>query len=614
MNNKRLISLTACLILATVAGTSSLILADTASATDTKAQQYFDKANELRKVADHDAAIVEYDKVVKLSPNSKIAQNAQYWIGQLYFKTGQLSAALSAFQKLLDEYPTSKIIPSTKLMIDRVQQAKKNESLFEAARDGDIEQVKNLIAQGADFNAKDKGGRTALHHASNKGQVDIAKLLIKRGADVNASIKNEPWTPLLDAASSGQTQVVKLLLENGAKVDEGDSYGYTPLIYALWSRDEECVKALISAGADINKLPNENDYPALFYTVWEGYERGVKILIDAGANVNAEDENGWTPLHYAINGTTQDMINLLVGTGVKIPDFHKAALEGSLTRVKQLIASGMDVDTQDKLGWTPSYWAVSTGNEEVFKYLLSQGASISVKTNKGRTILQQACKAGFKEIVKQLIAKGADVNATSNDGEHSLGDAVLNGHEEVVKLLIANGADINLNVKGKGTALDAGAWNGHSTIVDFLIAHGANVNVNATNGKPLHFAAGASIKVADKICAKIVEKLLSKGADVHAKRSRDDRTPLHEAARKGRTQTTNVLISAGADVTSKDKDGRTPLHYAARRGQHKAAEVLIAAGSDINVRDNEGHTPLWHANDRDQRDIVKLLRRHGAKE
>ena len=110
MSNKRLVALTACLILATVPGISSLILADNASETDTRAEQHFEKANELRKAADYDAAITEYKKVMSLSPKSKIAQDAQYWIGQSYFEARQFDAALSAFQKLLDDYPASTTI------------------------------------------------------------------------------------------------------------------------------------------------------------------------------------------------------------------------------------------------------------------------------------------------------------------------------------------------------------------------------------------------------------------------------------------------------------------------------------------------------------------------
>jgi len=124
MNNKRLISLTVCLILATVPGISSLVFADAASDADTKAEQHFEKANELRKATDYEGAITEYKKVIALSPKSKIAQDAQYWIGQSHFKAGQFDAALSAFEKLLDEYPTSKIVSSTKLMIERAEKAR----------------------------------------------------------------------------------------------------------------------------------------------------------------------------------------------------------------------------------------------------------------------------------------------------------------------------------------------------------------------------------------------------------------------------------------------------------------------------------------------------------
>ncbi len=162
-----LVPLTMCLILVIVPGISTLTLADIASETNTKAEQYFEKANELLKLANYDAAIAEYKKVINISSNTKIAQNAQYWIGQSYFRAGQYDAALSTFQKLLDEYPASTIILSTKLMIERVQQAKKIKSLFETVRKGDIEQVKKLISQGADVNnVKDPNGMTLLQKAA----------------------------------------------------------------------------------------------------------------------------------------------------------------------------------------------------------------------------------------------------------------------------------------------------------------------------------------------------------------------------------------------------------------------------------------------------------------
>jgi len=627
MKNINIISLTVCLILATVPGISSLTLADIASETNKKAEQHFERANELLKRMDYEAAIAEYNKVVNLSPKSKIAQDAQYWIGQTHFRAGQFDAALSAFGKLLDEYPASKTIPTTKLMVKKVQQAKNTESLFEAVRKGDTEQVRKLITPPVDVNAKDKKGQTPLHFAARHGHEQIARLLISGGADVNVNMADESWTPLLDAASKGHTKLVKLLLEKGAKVDVGDNYGYTPLYYALWSNDEKSVRMLIAAGADVNSTPSERDpYNPLFYAVWMRDANLVKAFIDAGANVNYKDKDGWTPLHYAISAVGVDVARLFAGTDFSIPDLHKAAFEGNLDKVRQLIESGTDVDTRDELGWTASFWALSAGHKDVFEYLLNKGANVTAKTNGGLTLLHQASKAGSVEIVKQLIAKGADVsvkdkdgktplqyaaseghkevvkllvakgadvNVTAKNGKHPLGDAAVAGHEDVVKLLIASGADVNLNAKlypsseeYRGTALHAAAVGGHSTILNLLIAKGADVNVHSAYGTPLHLATRGGPKGKVEKSPEMVEKLLAKGADVNARASRD---------------------------------GRTPLHNAARSGYSKAAELLITAGADVNAKDKEGHTPLWYAKDKhtpseDCTKITELLRRHGAVE
>ena len=127
MSKRTLVSLTICLILGIVLVVSGLTLADTALETNTKAEQYFEKANELLKRMDYEAAIAEYSKVINLSSNSKIAQDAQYWIGQSHFRAGQFDAAKATFAKLIEQYPASAIVPVTKLMVKRVRQAKKNE-------------------------------------------------------------------------------------------------------------------------------------------------------------------------------------------------------------------------------------------------------------------------------------------------------------------------------------------------------------------------------------------------------------------------------------------------------------------------------------------------------
>ena len=135
MKNITLVSLTMCLILVIVLAISAATLADIASETNTKAEQHFEKANDLLKRTEYEAAIAEYKKVINLSSNSKIAQNAQYWIGQSHFRAGQFEAAQATFAKLIEEYPASAIVPVTKLMVGRVQQAKENEEIRKTISD-----------------------------------------------------------------------------------------------------------------------------------------------------------------------------------------------------------------------------------------------------------------------------------------------------------------------------------------------------------------------------------------------------------------------------------------------------------------------------------------------
>ena len=92
-----------------------------------EAQQHFEKANQLLKRMDYQGAITEYNKVISLSSNSKITQDAQYWIGQSHFRAGQFDDAKAIFTKLIETYPASAIIPVTKLMVERAEKAKENE-------------------------------------------------------------------------------------------------------------------------------------------------------------------------------------------------------------------------------------------------------------------------------------------------------------------------------------------------------------------------------------------------------------------------------------------------------------------------------------------------------
>ena len=110
--------------------------------TDKLADQHFKKAIDLLKQTQYQDAIAEYEKVISLFPDSEIALDARYWIGQSYFQMGKHDEALSIFQKLIQEYPRSAIAPVTQLMVAHVEKDKKSRK---ARAERDVSADKKII-------------------------------------------------------------------------------------------------------------------------------------------------------------------------------------------------------------------------------------------------------------------------------------------------------------------------------------------------------------------------------------------------------------------------------------------------------------------------------------
>jgi len=82
---------------------------------------------------------------------------------------------------------------------------------------------------------------------------------------------------------------------------------------------------------------------------------------------------------------------------------------------------------------------------------------------------------------------------------------------------------------------------------------------------------------------------------------------------KSHKEIIELLIAKGADVHAKSYRERTPLHDAAYRGHKEIVELLIDAGANVNAKNNSGETPLDLAIERKKTDTAALLRKHGGK-
>ncbi len=201
----------------------------------------------------------------------------------------------------------------------------KADPIHEAAVDGDVEQVKQLLIGGADVNAPDPNG-TPLQWALFANQTRVVRLLLEYGADSN--IDGPTGTPLQMAVLSGNTEIVQLLLEHGGNPNRGDRS--TPLIAATQKGSLEIVELLLARGADPTFATFGGTTP-LHEAAMRGELEIAHRLVDRGADVNALTAGlGKPPIHFAITNQHAALAAYLKKQG---------AAPGKIAPIRDLFAS-----------------------------------------------------------------------------------------------------------------------------------------------------------------------------------------------------------------------------------------------------------------------------------
>ena len=153
--------------------------------------------------------------------------------------------------------------------------------LWEAIEAGDARGVNAVIAQGVDVNAKnkDENGGTALMMAAREGNVDIVKALLAAGADIGAK-DNDGDAALVWAVEEGRADIVEMLLAAGADINAQNEDGETALVLAIGAGDVDVVKLLLDAGADIHVKDKDGDTARDVVVQWQKTYQDILELID----------------------------------------------------------------------------------------------------------------------------------------------------------------------------------------------------------------------------------------------------------------------------------------------------------------------------------------------
>jgi len=126
------------------------------------------------------------------------------------------------------------------------------QNLFQAARYGDIANVRKYLDLGANIEVKDFRGLTSLQIACVYGHLDVVRLLLDRGANIEAAGGNTGQTSLIMASEGGNLDIVKELLDRGANIEAAENrHGWNSLQMASWRGRLNVVKELVDRGANI---------------------------------------------------------------------------------------------------------------------------------------------------------------------------------------------------------------------------------------------------------------------------------------------------------------------------------------------------------------------------
>jgi ankyrin repeat protein len=332
--------------------------------------------------------------------------------------------------------------------------------LMSAARAGNPDAIKILVAHGADVNVHEPLlNQTALMWAATAGNTAAVKVLVEVGADIKARSKapgkglnlstgfmmprdNDPlgirshrdstawgiqldglqFTPLLFAARGGHIDTVEALLNAGADVDEAKPEGTTSLIIAIINNHWELASTLLDYGADPNKGPG---YTALHQIAWS---RRINL------------KAAFHPGHPEPTGTMNslDLARRLLDDGVDIDAQMKQSFKDNMRSrfirigATAFLVSAKCVDVPmlkllNEYGADRTLRNTDVGNETetlaAVKYLLELGEDVKARNKNGETALHGASYRGFTSVAQLLVDRGAELDVPNLLGWTPLGVA-----------------------------------------------------------------------------------------------------------------------------------------------------------------------------------------------
>jgi ankyrin repeat protein len=454
-------------------------------------------------------------------------------------------------------------------------------ALVTAAKDGDLQAVRALLAKKINVNEPARDGSTALLWAVYHSDAEMTKAMLAAGAKVDTPNKYGV-TPLIQASRSGDTPLIDLLLKAGAKASLAHPDGETALMAAARTGRADAVRLLIEADSNVNAATYQQE-TALMWAAAEGHAEVVKALLDAKADPNKKARvttiddrkhadhptGGFTALMYAVRNGHDEVARLLAQRGADL----------NLTNGDNVTALTIAIvnDRFDLAGTLVDLGANANDGSLYFAVDMHDATTDMRARDGSRLRADHPNKLTALDLIAKLLDHGADPNKAFTGQLHSstlccsdeinaspFYRAAVAADVEALKLMIKKGADVEWSpkpVKKTGSDEDQGGGRGNANV-------GRTPVIVAINGgRGAAFAAGPGFE-------------------------RLGPPPFREASNREPVEAVKVLLAAGANPNVKIPDGSTPLHQAVTARQVPIIQALVKAGAKLDAVNKDNLTPL----------------------
>jgi ankyrin repeat protein len=472
----------------------------------------------------------------------------------------------------------------------------------DAAMRGDSARVRQLLRQGADVNAAQGDGMTALHWAATRGDASQVAMLVYAGARLEAATRNGNYTPLHQAARGGRVAAVKALIKAGADINAATTAGgATPLHFAAGMGSTESIQALLEAGAPVDSRESAWGQTPLMWA--SNYDRvdAVKLLLAKGADFKAVSKVENVPERERADAALRSLRNRRVqalaqaeqppggrgappagGRGAGPPTGRGGEAAVAATPATPRPDSGARAVTPDSAARQAAPDSASSQDQGGQRGYPAPTAAAPQEQTAGR-----AGRAGGAAGGRGGRAGGAAERALSygelvgsKGGLTPLLFAAREGNIETVKVLLDAGAPIGQATEGDHTSpMLMAAINGHFDIAMLLLEKGASPNQMSDAGAtPLY--ATINVQYAAKSLypqptaqkqqkttyLELMEALLKLGADPNARLSKH-----------------LWYMSYNFDLLGVNTTGASPFWRAAYGTDVPAMRLLLRYGADPSV-------------------------------